>query len=68
VADVARMFRLNLETLRHDTVIQSRYHDSDLDDIAAKLALRFGDDASGAITWEMRQLVLKRPPSHRAIV
>jgi len=65
IGDVAAMFRLNLATLRHDKAVRSRYRDDELDAIAATLAARSHADETGAITWRIRQLVLKRTSGDR---
>jgi trans-aconitate 2-methyltransferase len=60
IKDVAAMFSLNLQTLRRDEAIVSGYAKEELDDVASALAARSRDDSAGAITWEIRQLVLQR--------
>lgn len=58
--DVAAMFGLNLQTLRNDKIVASTYTEGELDDVAAALAVRSDDNSAGAISWEIRQLVLQR--------
>ena len=54
----AKMFALNLETLRRDPTVQAQYSESELDRIAKGLGASPAALRRAKITWCMRQLVL----------
>jgi hypothetical protein len=59
--DAATMFRLNLATIRHDPA--AGLDGAEADEVEAALAARGRDTTIGAITWQVRQVVLGAPPS-----
>jgi len=60
VCDAVHMFCLNLQTLRRDPAVRERYASAALDELAQLLEDRVTDQSTGAIVWNLRQLVLRR--------
>lgn len=58
-SDAAKMFSMNLETLRHDSAVRSAYDERTLDRIAEALMDLRGSPSTGEITWGMRQVVFE---------
>lgn len=60
VGDVARMFRLNMHALREHAAVRERFREEELRDIEERLAGRVNDDSAGAVTWTIRQVIVRR--------
>lgn len=60
--NAARMFALNLMTLRRDPLITATHSERQLDAIAVALDARSRDRDGPPISWELRQVILRRRP------
>lgn len=58
----ARMFALNLRTLRRDPLITATHSERQLHAVAVALDARSRDRHGPPISWELRQIILRRRP------
>lgn len=58
--DAARMFALNLMTLRRDPFITATHSKRQLDEIAGALDARSGEHHGPPISWQLRQTIVRR--------
>jgi SAM-dependent methyltransferase len=57
---VARMFRMNLQSWRHDPYIEANHSRGELDRLAGELERLAKRPSTGSITWRLRQISLRQ--------
>lgn len=57
---VASMFRMNLQSWRHDPYIEANRPREELDRLAGELESIAGEPPSGVVTWRLRQISLRQ--------